>query len=300
MKHFWIFLLMVALCSISKGEDWLPKNYVIYGRSISPDQRFGVLVPNREGFVYDENEEKNYLADLKSHCLIGAISDACFWDPGQHVGLSVDWSKDSKFVILTYDSRFGVHSISALTINAEGTGFHQVRIDETMQHALDQITRAASKNPEEEAEAGTMYAIQDRKIHVCASGTNNPKEYDHVASFYCFFRGTYDLDQEKWISTESRSLTNSEFNDIGTLIGFTPDPNVFYKGLEYRMQFLDSNLNEIYRALKILTSAEKFQQLRISQIAWLKKRDQISDMHAKNQFVLARIQELVSMKLWIP
>src|SRR5438045_3048840 len=88
------------------GEEW-PEGYVVYENTESPDERYGILVPTYEASEKEGSlTEKNYLADLKNHRLLGKIAGADYFEHENHRGLKTIWAEDSSWCIVQYDDRF--------------------------------------------------------------------------------------------------------------------------------------------------------------------------------------------------
>ena len=110
-------LLFALFLSITPSDaagnnDW-PSGYVVYENTESPDGRYGILVPSMDAWEEDESlGETNYLADLKSHRLLGRIRGADYFEHQNHRGLQIVWAPDSTWRVVEYDGRFGFDTIS--------------------------------------------------------------------------------------------------------------------------------------------------------------------------------------------
>jgi len=61
------------------AADW-PEGYIVYEDSQSPDDRYAVLIPSRDAAEQDESlGATNYLADVKTHRLMGKIRGADYF-----------------------------------------------------------------------------------------------------------------------------------------------------------------------------------------------------------------------------
>src|SRR5437016_5305428 len=128
------FAFLILALVRAPAIDW-PEGYVVYENTQSPDERYGILVPTyeaseTEGFL----TEKNYLADLKNHRLLGKIAGADYFEHQNHRGLKTIWAEDSSWCIVQYDDRFGFDKISI--IEPKGSSFIQTDIGKKIDNAL--------------------------------------------------------------------------------------------------------------------------------------------------------------------
>lgn len=292
MKYLAVLFLslLAGFTPILHAEEW-PKGFVTHEGSISPDKRFGILIPDVDSIGNDENPgEVNYLANLKTHSILGTIDDARYWEHGNHVGLTVQWAPDGSVCAAIYRSRFGLHSLSLLLVQRDGTTFRQVKLAKTIQDHLDQVIRQTSKDTVTECEVTLATQIDGSRLSIRALGQNNPKALDKITTFLAYFHGTYDIKSEKWTDASAQPLTISQYGAMEAALLNLGDYE--YSSLESEADHLDHTLNRVYQAARFALPAERFTQVKLGQIAWLKERDSIRDFIVRNRYVEARIKAL--------
>ena len=127
--------LNVALCEITATIDW-PDEYVVYENTASPDGRYGVLVPTMEAWDKDASiSEKNYLADVRNHRVLGKIDKVDYFEHQNHRDVQAFWDPQSSVCIVENHGRYGADSISVLEIN--DSSFSQTEIGGRIQKSLD-------------------------------------------------------------------------------------------------------------------------------------------------------------------
>lgn len=80
----------------------LPQGFVLPEETISPDGKYGVIVPDRETF--DPKERQNSLVDVKTQAVIARLdvkSGSPLAHPQSYSGMSVVWSADSAVLVCT-------------------------------------------------------------------------------------------------------------------------------------------------------------------------------------------------------
>jgi hypothetical protein len=113
-----------------------PDGYVVHEVTVSPDGRYGVLVPTGEAWENNESlSEKNYLGDVKNHRVLGTIGKVDYFEHQNHRGLVAFWAPDSKICVVENDGRYGPESISVLDIN--DSSFAQTEVGDRIQKALE-------------------------------------------------------------------------------------------------------------------------------------------------------------------
>jgi len=174
-------LLFALFLSITPSDaagnnDW-PSGYVVYENTESPDGRYGILVPSMDAWEEDESlGETNYLADLKSHRLLGKIRGADYFEHQNHRGLQIVWAPDSTWCVVEYDGRFGFDNISILEV--KDSGFVQIDIGKQIDKSLKAAIAKQSHDSENSGgDATPDFRIgADQKVRVGAVSTTDPKQ----------------------------------------------------------------------------------------------------------------------------
>ena len=281
------------------AAEW-PDGYVVYEKTESPDERYGILVPSIDAWEKDETlEETNYFADLKEHRLVGKIRGADYFEHQNHRGLQVQWAPDSTWCVVEYDERFGFGIISIL--EPKGSSFVQTDIGKR----IDESLKAAVIKKSHDREAGTGDATTyfrfgpHHNLLVRAASTTDPKQLNPKSSHYALFRGTFDPHSKKWLAAEARAITSDEysaaeeaFSDIESELTAT----TFVKE-EDKLESVDEKMNAVYGTVRVLLPPAHFAAVRKEQVEWLKKRDATSSINEKCKLIEARIKSLQEL-LW--
>jgi hypothetical protein len=296
-----ILLFAVSLNIIASrtaaASDW-PDGCVVYEKTESPDGRYGILVPSMDAWEKDESlGETNYLADLKSHRLLGKIRGADYFEHQNHRGLQVVWAPDSTWCVVEYDGRFGFDTISILEV--KGSGFVQTDIGKQIDKSLKAAIAKQSHDPENSGGAATPdFRIgADRKVRVGAVSTTDPKQLNEKGGYYALFHGTFDVRAQKWLMAEARPLTGSEYNGVGDPFGDLGLDGTTFSTDEDKEKWLDDRMNEIYLAVRLVLPPTRFAAIKKEQIEWLKKRDAAGSIDGKCKLMEARIRALQDL-LW--
>jgi len=301
----------VALLSLASGGTaqaenstaW-PEGYVIH--STSPDGQFGIVVPGRDlGVNEDGTDFENFVANLKTHQVLGKIEEADYFENQNHRGLHVTWAPDSTACVLTYDGRFGYDTIWLVEI--KGSRFTAINIEKHLTKVL-----ASAVGEEGSNSAWFRFTPDGKKIVARAlTYTGNPKLMDEKTR-QARFSGTYDGASKKWILSEARRTKDWDTLSSGYSVSRCEDVFVapdgdeskvppefsgaFVTSEEEREKALDQELNDVYGAVKLLLPSARFAKLKQEQIAWLKKRDAIP-VGQRSELILARIKALEEF-LW--
>ena len=274
----------MALCGAA-DSGW-PDGFEIDAGSLSPDGRYGVLLPTSETAQdQEEDEVVNALVDLRSHHRLANIRGAHYFPGRNHRGLEVAWAPDSSWCVVTYEDRYGFGNITAMRIrNGECT---QTDIGRHIQKALK-----ASIDPR----AGDVYGsahfhpAPEGRILVRATGYTNPKGFDDQPTCYSMFEGTFGTGDGKWTRSKSRGIDDN--GDLECAWSGNIGEGITFNREEDRIAWYDSRLNEVYRALRTILPADRFSALKKEQIAWLKKLDAAGSDDGKCKLIAARIKEL--------
>ena len=110
-----IFATLAMFCLAHSGRSQaIPQGYDLPEKTLSPDQRYGVLVP-QEGKAGDSS--KNKLVEVRSGHVLGEIVGATGWDGRNHVSvLPARWSKNGGAVLWQVDGKWGPISVVLVRI----------------------------------------------------------------------------------------------------------------------------------------------------------------------------------------
>jgi hypothetical protein len=289
--------LSIAPSDAAGDNDW-PSGHVVYENTESPDGRYGILVPSMDAWEKDESlGETNYLADLKSHRLLGKIRGADYFERQNHRGLQVVWAPESTWCVVEYDGRFGFDTISILEV--KGSGFVQTDIGKQIDKSLKAAIAKQSRDPENSGgDATPDFRIgADRKVRVGAVSTTDPKQLNEKGGYYALFHGTFDLRAKKWLMAEARPLTGSEYDGVSDPFGDLGVDETTFSTEEEKEKWLDDRMNQIYLAVRLLLPQARFAAVKKEQIEWLKKRDAAASIAEKCKLLEARIRALQDL-LW--
>src|SRR5436305_12218195 len=104
MRRLLAVLLALSLpTSHALALDW-PEGIVVHDHSTSPDGQYGIAVPESEDNY--EADAANYLANLRTHQLVGKINTGEYFERQGHADLDVTCSDDSKQCVLVYEGVF--------------------------------------------------------------------------------------------------------------------------------------------------------------------------------------------------
>ncbi len=287
----------VALSETAAALNW-PDEYILYENTLSPDGRFGVLVPTMEAWEKDESiGEANYLADVKNHQVLGKIAGVEYFEHQNHRSLAVFWAPQSNICVVENDGRYGADSISVLEIS--DSTFSQTEIGDRIQKSLD----AAMKKQAHTEMGGYVSPYfrfrTDRKVRVRALSQNNPKQFDAVKTYYALFQGTFDIGAKEFTLTDARSISAEQedaletaYNDLEQDLEHTT-----FQNEEEKAASLDQTMNKVYRAAQFILSPARFVGVKKEQIEWLKKRNTAHSTSEKCELMKARIKALQEL-LW--
>ena len=301
----------VALCLIyathASGAEkeapltW-PEGYVVH--STSPDGQFGVLVAGHDlGVANGEGDFDNFLANIKTHQVLGQITDTDYFENQNHRGLHVTWAPDSTACVLIYDGRFGYGQILLLELTASGFSQTDVgkRIDKTLAAAVGDGTNSA-----------WFYFGENKKLLARAlTYTGNPKMEDEQTR-HAWFTGAYDRRAKKWIATKAtrtkvyETLLDAYQVELTEEVFVAPEGDhskvprdfegVIVNSEEEKEQHLDEAMNTVYKGVRVVLPSAKFAKVKEDQIAWLKKRD-ATPAGQRSELIIARIKALQEF-LW--
>jgi hypothetical protein len=127
----------LALTQIN-AAGWSEK-LTIHEGTQSPDGSYGIVVST------DENEETDYLADLKRHRLLGKIEGFDYVEGQYHGGVSTVWSPDSSLCVATQRSRFTFDVAAVLESNTVSLIFNVSAAE--LEAGVDSLTAVVALTP---------------------------------------------------------------------------------------------------------------------------------------------------------
>jgi uncharacterized protein YecT (DUF1311 family) len=287
-----LLLACVSALNSASAIEW-PKGFVTAEGSTSPDGRFGVLIPGRDSAPedYDASTVVNYLANLKTHRVLGKIKGGDYWQGENHAGLIVQWSADSTYCVVQYDARYGFDKI--LAVEPTDSKLIQANFSDRVNNATDAVIRKQAHDSEASGDCTPYFRLgADRKIHVRALSSTNPKRFEDVKTYFALFQGTYDFAEQRWTVTDARSITEEQSEALEGAYGEQFDGDESYPNLERKAEALDERLNNVYQAARVILSPDRFALVKQEQIAWLKKRDAAGSKEEQCKLVEARIKAL--------
>ena len=312
----------VMLCLAHAGAiDW-PEGYIVDEDSVSPDGQYGIAIPESDDVEKQQPNPKveeyyalNYVADVKNHKLLGKIRGSDYFAHQNHAGLTVQWSEDSKIAILDYESRYGFDWIGVLELKRKD--FTQTDIGKRIQTAIDEVIKKQSRGHEEGGYTSALFRFEPGpKIRVYATALTNPKQFEDSKSYFALFQGLFDLPGKKWIKAAARPLTgdendlldraseNCQFEQFKVLPeafkGLDPDAiepqssgdDIAFRSEESEFKYLDNELNDVYKAARVILPPAEFEKVKVAQREWLKKRDASDSVAEKSKLTAKRIDEL--------
>jgi hypothetical protein len=213
-ERVWISLfaltLSIAASRTVAAGDW-PQNYIVRNGSESPDGRYAVLVLSKQAAVDQDQTEGNAtcLANLQTRQTLLEIRGTDYFDGQNRRDLTLAWSSDSKWCVVTDWGRFGFSSSSIL--EPKDSTFTQTDIGERIQKSLNSVIQKQSHDHEMSGDVTPYFRLgPDRKVCVRALASNNPKQFDDVKTYCALFQGTFDLGSKKWTSTDARSIDSEQ------------------------------------------------------------------------------------------
>jgi uncharacterized protein YecT (DUF1311 family) len=306
-------LILVSAPRNVVAADW-PKDYIVHSDSQSPDSRYAVLVLSKQAAIDQDQTDGNstYLANLQTRQTLGEISGTDYFEGQNHRDLTVAWSPDSKWCVVTDWSRYGFASSSILEL--KDSSFSQTDIGQRIQKSLDLVMQKQSHDREMMGDVTPYFRLsRDRQVRVRALASNNPKQFEDVKTYYALFQGTFDLTSKKWTTTDTHSI-NSEQNDafesayqdnFAEHVIVAADPaqapanfaGSVFSSEEEKADYLDKMMNDVYQAVRYLLPANRFAGVKREQMAWLKTREAAHSVEEKSKLTEGRIKTLQNL-LW--
>ncbi len=284
--------LIACVLSARAIDEW-PQGGTIVEGSLSPDGRFGVLLPSREAGLEalesDEDGIRNTLVDIKSHDALAVIRNVHYFPGANHRDLDATWAPDSGWCAVTYGGRYGFQAITLL--KKHGSSWEQVDIGTHIQKALDADVARQARKPGTTCSATAYFrAGSEGNVLVRASGMTNPKGFPEFAQNFAVFLGTYDSTRGQWIRSETREVDDADSFDFA--FSDSLDGHTTFPSQEARVEWFDARLNDVWNVLGVILPPKRFAALQREQRAWLEKLQSADSTAAKTDLIAARIKEL--------
>jgi len=282
-------LLVLFVPAYCVGAGW-PEGFSVAGDSISPDGRFGALIPSREkAGDMDEDAIQDFLVEIPGHRKLAAIQGAHYFSGENHRDLQVAWAGDSSWAVVTYDGRYGFENITAMDMR--GSEFRQFDLGGHIQKELNSAISRQTGNPESTCYGAAYFRSgAGREILVRATGLTNPKLYPTDEQLFALFQGTFNPASGKWTRSEARQI--GSLDDMETAFSSSLDEGITFATGEDRLAWYDARLNEVYGAVRVILPAARFARVKKEQIAWLKKLEATEPAGQKIERIGERIGEL--------
>ncbi len=287
-----ILLLGLFAPVLALADKGWPKGFIVAEDSKSPDGHYGVLIPSHDAAAPEDDADiVNYLADFKTHRLLGKIHGAIYSEGLNHRSMAVHWAKDSTWGVIEYDARFGFHSI--VVIEPNGDSFTQTEIGSRVQKDLNAAIAKESRNDETGGDAGVYFRLaSDRKLRVRALSWTNPKMLEDRKTFYALFQGTYNLDAKAWKVTDARSIPEGLSDALQAAYDDANYNQTVFENDQSRAIALDLRMNDVYRAVRFILGPDRFATVKQDQYTWLKNRDATPSVAERCRMMEARIKAL--------
>ena len=270
--------------------------------SVSPDERYAVMVPGRDmAFApeaergFNKTNNANYLVDRTTQSIIGKVDKAEYNKGGIfHDWLDIIWSDDSKNVIIAHYFRFwGISKVWVIEIG--GNKIRQIEIGERIHKDLDKVIAKQAGNKDEKGSgaASASFCFEDEnRLLIRVVSTTNPRQFSDQKTYAALLQGTFDMSKQKWLKEDVRAVKASDLEVLSWVYDY--DLEV---GKDESEEQLDKKLNDVYAALKIALSPKRFTDLKREQVAWLKQRDAKPTPEAKRKYIAERVEGLLDL-LW--
>jgi hypothetical protein len=295
-------LLVVASCSALSLASVLaakgPEDYVVEENSESPNGRYALLIQTQDAAEEENSEHSVYLANVKTHQVLGKIKGVDYFEHENHAGLSATWAKDSSWCVVESDGRFGFATIDVIELTERS--FIDTDIGEKIDKALVAVMKKQdAKNGEGGGYGATYFRLgDDHKLRVRVASTTDPKQLNEQGAYYALFQGIFDVRAKKWLAVDARPLKKDAYEAAGIAFG---DLDVELEHTSFETQdkteWLNERMNEVYTVIRTILPPSRFAKIKEQQMEWLKKLEAASSAEEKNKMMDARIRALQDL-LW--
>ncbi len=132
---------LLFLTAFSHGQT-IPPGYLLPEETLSPDQRYGVLVPQTDQFP-DEAEPKNKLIEVKTGRVLAEIVGNTGWKGMNHqTVLPTRWSQDGTSLFWQVDGKWGPMTLVLLKIEKGAVKWQSDLYREVVQAILSRTRKA--------------------------------------------------------------------------------------------------------------------------------------------------------------
>ncbi len=142
MKKRLLFALILA-ATINHARSELPAGFTIPKNTLSPDKRFGVLVPDEKR--YDAGE-KNKLVEVSTGHVLAAIAGEPGMEQMNHGGVNpTRWSADSSLLLWRVDGKWFPRALVLIQLNGGKVQWQLDLLKTAQQEILARTRKAAPK-----------------------------------------------------------------------------------------------------------------------------------------------------------
>jgi hypothetical protein len=301
MRQSWISIFALLFIPIAvRAEDGWPKGYEIAENSVSPDGKYGVLIPSGERDDEDNDKNRNVLVNLRSHARLCVINGAHYFSHQNHAWLSVKWAGDSSRCVVDHGGRFGFGTLTLVELR--GAKCEQADLGRHIMKSLNVFIAQQARGEGDTSGYGSasFQFPPGRKIIVRATAQTNPKSLEGVPTWCSQFQGTYDAAAAKWTRSAARKISKDDMELLDSALSSELEPEgTTFATEDERLKHYDDVLNDVYRGVRILLPADRFAAVKKEQIEWLKQLDAGGSSAAKCKLIGVRITELRAL-LWEP
>ncbi|MDB6080193.1 MAG: hypothetical protein JWO82_3940 [Akkermansiaceae bacterium] len=277
-----LLLLGLSFIPAARAEAW-PDHYIVAEGGTSPDDRYGILwlekayALDHDGPEVDRALHTNYLVDLKTKKVISAFTCSSVFQGANHNTLQTIWADDDSWCFAIYQNKWSFNSIHLLQLTPQGGLKRSIDIGK-------RILAAAGHTGLDYGYYGA-HATGNGRLEIGATGTTEPKffiggnpldEERQKKIVSMNFAGVLDLATGKWLSARSRPLSSQDYRTISGGLDAAWETTSLVPGdlgpSKSRTALLETYLNDVYAALKILYPPTRFEALKQEQLQWLKTR----------------------------
>jgi len=141
-----VFAAIIITCRAA-AVDW-PAGFTVPASTLSPDGRYGVLVPDSDH--YDEARPQNKVVEVAAGRVLALIQAETGMEQMNHGGIVPQWSADSQWLLWKVDGKWSPRALVLVKI-AEGKVAWQTNILQQAQQAA--LARARTAEPKAYAAA---------------------------------------------------------------------------------------------------------------------------------------------------
>lgn len=140
-------LALLCLATSALAVDW-PEGFTVPESTLSPDHRFGILVPDSDH--YDIQSPQNKLVEVTTGRVLAVIQAETGMEQMNHGGTAPQWSEDSQWLLWKVEGKWSPRALVLLKIE-NGKVAWQTNILKEARQAI--LTRAKAAHPKQYAAA---------------------------------------------------------------------------------------------------------------------------------------------------